>query len=154
MGRMYTASFTNVAVSAAQDLFEINAAADTAVVLHRVHIGQSSDEADAQAEMLRIQINRASGTAGSGGTTPTENPMDPGDAAFGGSVEANNTTQAGTQTTILAAEAFNVQAGFFHVPTPEERITIPGQGILTVNLIAAPADALTMEGTITFEEIG
>ena len=152
MGRMYTASFSSVAVTAAQDLFEVNAPATGIVVIHRVMIGQSSDAADAQAEMLPIQLNRGGGTAGSGGTTPTAVPHNLGHAAFGGTCEANNTTAAGTPV-VIGAETFNVQAGYYYVPTPEERIIIPPSGIFNVKLTAAPDDSLTMSGSITFEEI-
>lgn len=151
-GRMYTASF-NTAVTAAQDLFEVNAPATGVVVIHRIFIGQSSDAADAQAEMLNVTIARSTtGGAGSGGSTLTARPHNFGGPTFGGVIEANNTTEATTQT-IIFDEAFNVQAGWFWVPTPEERITIPTSGILTVGLITVPSDSLTMHGSITFEEI-
>jgi len=152
MGRIYTAS-VSVAVTAIQDFFEVNAPADAAVAIHRIFIGQSSDAGDAQAEMLRVQISRSTGTAGSGGSVPTARPHEVGSPAYGGTVEANNTTQAGT-TTVLFEEAFNVQAGWYFVPTPEERIIISPSGVLVVELPAAPADSLTMEGSITFEAIG
>ncbi len=151
-GRMYTANIS-VAVTAAQDFWEINAPSTGIVVIHRIFLGQSSDAADAQAEMLRVHIARSTtGGAGSGGTGPTARPHAFGMAAFGGTVEANNTTEATTQTNIYE-ESFNVQAGWFWVPTPEERIIVPPSGILIVGLPAAPADSLTMQGSITFEEI-
>jgi len=150
-GRMYTANFTT-AVTAAQDLFEVNAPATGVVVIHRIFIGQSSDAADAQAEMLNVTIARGGGTAGSGGTTVTGRPHNVGHAAFGGTVEANNTTESGTQT-VMFSEAFNVQAGWFWVPTPEERIIVPPSGIFIAGLITVPGDSLSMVGSITFEEI-
>ena len=54
MGRMYSAVFEQVAVSVAQDLFEINAPADAIVVVHSCVITQSSDAGDSEAEMLPI----------------------------------------------------------------------------------------------------
>jgi len=152
MGRLYSASFDAVAVSAVQDLFEVSAPADAVVVVHSVWVGQTSDAGDAQAEMLRVTIERAA-TSGSLGTTPTARPLEVGDPAFGGVVEANNTTRAGTLT-LLQSLPFNVQAGLFYQPTPEERIVISPSGILVVGLPAAPADSLTMSGTIIFEEVG
>lgn len=151
-GRVYTASFDNVAVTAAQDFFEITAASGTIIRILSVFIGQSSDAGDAQAELLRIQINRYS-TSGSGGSTPTARPHHVGDAAFGGTVEANNTTQGGTAV-LLVAETANVQAGWYYTPTPEEQILSAVAGILAISLPAAPADSLTMSGRITFEVIG
>lgn len=153
MGRMYTASFEAVAVTAIQDLFEINAPSDAAVILHSFEIGQDSDAGDTEAEMLRCTISRAPTASGSGGSTPTARPHNEGDAAFGGTVEANNTTQA-TGTVVLKPIPFNVQAGCVYQPTPEERIVISPGDRLVVELPAAPADSLTMSGSIVFEEIG
>lgn len=151
MGRMYTASFS-ATVSAAQDLFELNAPATGVVVVHRISLGQSTDYGDAQAEQMRITIARTS-TSGSGGSAVTARPMEVGDAAFAGTVEANNTTQS-TIATVLYEESWNVQGQFLHVPTPEERIVIAPSGRICVIMRDAPADALGIQGTITFEEIG
>lgn len=152
MGRIYSANFDNVAVSALQDLFEIQAPSDAVVVVHSIWIGQISDYGDAQAEGLRITIERAA-TSGSGGSTPTARPHQVGDPAFGGVVEANNTARGGTLT-MMQSLPFNVQAGFYWTPTPEERIVISPSGILVVGLPVAPADSLSMCGTIVFEEVG
>ena len=43
MGRVYTASFSAVAITAAQDLFEIVAPADARVRLLEIDLGQRSD---------------------------------------------------------------------------------------------------------------
>lgn len=152
LGRMYTASFEEVAVSAIQDLFELNAPSDSVVVIHKCIITQESDAGDAEAEMLRMTIQRA-GTSGSAGSTATARPHHVGDAAFGGTVEVNNTTQAGTLT-VLHAEAFNVQLGWIYDPSPEERIIVSPSGRVVFSINDAPADALTMSGILIFEEIG
>lgn len=155
MGRIYSVQFNNVAVSAAQDLFEIVAPADAAVVLHSLIVGQSSDAGDAEAELLRWLILRGHTTSGSGGSSVTPVPLAAGDAAFGGTAEANNTTAAtgGTPATVHA-DVFNVALGIQYRPTPEERIIISPSQRLVVNLPGAPADALTMSGTAIIEEIG
>lgn len=72
--------------------------------------------------------------------------------AFGGTVERNNTTLAtgGTPLTLYAG-TFNVRSGLLYVPTPECRPVISGGGRLVVRLLAAPADELTMSGTMVFE---
>lgn len=152
MGRMYSATFEEVAVTAAQDLFQILAPADSAVVLHSLHISQSSDAGDAQSEQLNILIHRGS-TNGSGGTVPTPTPLNLGDAAAGTVVEVNNTTQ-GTEGTFIHAESFNVMAGLTLIWTPETRPVISPSDLLHIELQTAPADSLTMSGTIYFEEIG
>jgi len=152
-GHVYTASFTGVAVTALQDLFELLAAAGVPAIIHEIRIGQSSDAGDAEAEMLQIQVSRTDGTtSGSGGTTPTPQDHSPASPAASTTVEANNTTQATVATPIIS-DTFNVQAGWLYVPTPEERIIIPGGGTVVVELPSAPNDSLTMSGSITFEEI-
>lgn len=152
MGRMYSATFEQVSVSVVQDLFEINAPANKAVIVHGFTISQSSDAGDAESEQLNILIHRGS-TSGSGGSTPTARPLDAGDAAFGGTVEANNTTQ-GTEGNQIHSESFNVMAGLQVWWPPECRPVIPGSGRLIIELQTAPADALTMSGTVYFESIG
>lgn len=152
MGRMYAAVFEQVAVSAVQDLFQLLAPADSVVVVHEIHITQSSDHGDSESEGLSILIHRGS-TNGSGGSTPTPTPLHLGDAAAGTVVEANNTTQ-GTEGTFLHAESFNVMAGFHFVPTPDARHIISPSDLYHVELQTAPNDALTMDGVIIFEELG
>lgn len=152
MGRLYYAEFDGVSVTAAQDLFEVIAPSDAIVVVHEVHVGQISDEGDAQAEMLDILMHRGTAT-GSGGSSVTPNPKEVGDAAFGGTCEANNTSQS-VESAPLVSSAFNAQIGFFWTPTPEERPVVSPGGLFIVELQNAPADALTMHGYIVFEEIG
>lgn len=152
MGRIYSATFEQVAVSAAQDLFEINAPSDAIVAVHAVSISQSSDAGDVEAEQLNLLIHRGS-TSGSGGSSLTARPLQTGDAAFGGTIEANNTTQS-TEGVILHSESFSVVAGTSIIWTPELRPIISPSGRLIVELQTTPADALTMSGTIYFEEIG
>lgn len=152
MGRIYTAVFEEESVSAAQDLFEIVAPSDAIVKIHELVLGQSSDAGDSESEQLSVIIHRGS-TSGSGGGTPTARPMEAGDAAFGGTVETNNTTQS-TEGNILWGDAFNVLAGLQKIWTPETRPVISPSGRLIVELQTAPADALTMSGTLVFEEIG
>jgi len=153
MGRMYTTEVNAVAVTAAQDFFEVNAPSDGVVVIHSAFIGQTSDAGDAAAEILGVQISRTDNSvAGSGGSVVTARPHEVGDSAFGGTTEVNNTTQT-TVTTELRSEAFNVQAGWFYQPAPGERIVISPSGTVVVE-ITVPADSLTMHGSITFEEIG
>jgi hypothetical protein len=95
MGRIYSISFEEVAVTAAQDLFEILVPADAVMRLHSIVISQSSDAGNAQSEQLPFTIKRVTGapTSGSGGSTPTPRPHSQGDAAAGITAEANNTTR-------------------------------------------------------------
>ena len=151
-GLVYTASIEQIAVSAIQDLFEITAPADAVVELLAVRVGQDTEEGDAAAEMLPIQITRYS-TGGSGGATLTSRPHHVGGPAAGSTVDRNNTTQGGTPVVVLS-DAFNVQAGWLYQPIPEERIYVSPSDILAIELPVAPADAMTVSASITFKELG
>lgn len=151
-GRMYSAVFEKVAVTAAQDLFELNAPADAVVIVHSVKITQDTEEGDAEAEQLSVLAHMGS-TSGSGGSTPTPTPKQLGSPAFGGTVEANNTSQS-TEGTFQDTEAWNVQIGLHWIFTPDEQIVISPSDRLIIELQDAPTDSITMSGTITFEELG
>src|SRR5690348_7903210 len=105
-GRMYTAVFKDIAVTAAQDLFEVAGPSDAVTIIHRVLLTQSSETGDAQEEMLRLTTNRGVGavTSGSGGGTVTPQPVSDGDAAYGGTVERNNTTIMATGSGAVEAD--------------------------------------------------
>jgi hypothetical protein len=152
---MYTAVFNNVAVTAIQDLFEIVAPADAVVVLHDIHLSQNTDVGDAAEEVLRIELTSGHTTSGSGGSAVTPVPVSLGDAAFGGTCEANNTTQASAGTIVTKyVWNWNIRVGFDKVFTPETRPIISPSARMCLELPAAPADSVTMSGSITFEEIG
>lgn len=159
MSRIYTAQFSAVAVTAAQDLFEITAPTDAVVKIHDWEVFQTSDAGDAQEEQLRLECVRGVGsvTSGSGGSSVTPQPVEDGDAAFGGTVEANNTTRmaagSGSLET-LPQIGWQVRYPKEKVYTPETRPTISPGNRWTLSLPVAPADALTLCGTVTFEEIG
>ena len=152
MGRMYSATFEEVAVTAAQDFFQILAPADSAVVVHGVVISQSSDAGDAASEQLNVLVHRGS-TNGADGSTPTPTPLNLGDAAAGTVVEANNTTQ-GAEGPFIHSECFNVMAGLQIWLTPETRWIISPSDLFHIELQSTPADSLTMSGSVYFEEIG
>lgn len=158
-GRMYTAVFKDVAVTAAQDLFELAGPTDAVTVVHRVMLTQSTETGDSAEEMLRLTANRGVGavTSGSGGATVTPQPVSDGDPAYGGTVERNNTTvmAAGSGTLEeLEAFAWNVRVPFDMIWLPEFRPVISPGNRWTLELESAPADSVTMSGTLWLEEIG
>lgn len=159
MGQIYTAQFNGVAVTAQQDFFEIAAPSSKTVLIHQVLIAQSTDFGDAQEEGLSILIKRGATTTGSGGSTVTTLPgTEPGFATAGSTVKANNTTKATAGTIVtIHADVWNVRGQFLFLPTPELRPVISGASganRLTVELGTTPADSLTVNGTLYFEEIG
>lgn len=155
MGRIYTATFADVAVTAQQDLFELVAPSDAIVLIHQLEISQLSDVGDSQEEMLSIRLKSGSTTSGSGGSTVTPVPVSVGDPAFGGTCEANNTTKASLGTIVTHyAWAWNIRMDFNKLWVPELRPILSPSRRLTVELATTPADSLTMSGVLTFEEVG
>lgn len=158
MGRKYAASFSAVAATVAQDLFEIAAPSDAALRLISCHISQKTEAGDAESEQLNFTVKRVTGspTSGSGGSSPTARPLSPGDAAFGGTVEANNTTRisGGTSVTIIDECANVLGDGWRYLPVEDERIEFAPSTYCIIGLENNPADSVTFHGTVIFEEIG
>ncbi len=153
-GRMYSVIFSAVAVSAAQDLFELTPADDKPVEIVGIELGQSSDSADAQDEQLQISIIRGFTASGSGGSSATPAPLSPADTAAGFAAEVNNTTVANTGTGVtLHTGCWNVRAGYINW-FPEGARPAAGQGNTTIVVRqTAPADAVTMSGTLWVREL-
>ncbi len=153
MTRRYSAQYNGVAVTAQQDLFELNAPATAAVRVLGVVLAQSTEVGDAQEEGLSILFKRGATTSGSGGTVPTAAQLFA-SAAFAGTVEANNTTKATGGTIVtLHADVWNVRTQFLWIPTPEMQIVLAPSDRFTVELATTPADSITMNGTLYFEAV-
>ncbi len=164
MGLIYTAPFSAVAVTAAQDVFELVAPSDLRVAIHDIKLGQYTDFGDAAAEILSVIVTRGFTTAGSGGGTITPVPIRSTTSMPARStVLRNNTTVAQDGTGLnLIADAFNIAAGWslrdalggvFDNRDINVRRTIvikPAERLVV--RITAPADSLTMNGTLIFEE--
>lgn len=154
-GRVYTVSFTGVAVTAQQDLFEIVAPADASVELLEFGLSQSTEVGDVMEEGLSIILKSGATVSGSGGTAPTAVPHELGDAAFGGTVEVNNTTKANTGTIVSHyAWNWNVRVPFEKIFTPDTVKTISPSARLTLELATTPGDSITMSGYAVFRERG
>lgn len=155
MGRFYSITFDNVAITASVDFFEITPVDDRPVILHALHLSQSTEVGDTAEEMMRVNIIRGYATSGSGGSAPTPAPLNPLDAAAGFTAETNNTTVASSGTPVtLHSEVFNVRSGMVQVWTPETRpIVTQAQSTLVVRLATTPADSVSFSGTLYVEEI-
>lgn len=158
-GLVFTVPFAAVAITLAQDLFEILAPASSRLELCEVDIGQYSDAGDAQDELISIQILRGHTVTGSGGSAVTPVLYRPWSRASTVVAAVNNTTVAtGGSPVIIHATSFNVRAGWFYrppvvAPRESERPFININERLVVR-ITAPADSITVNGTLKFKEIG
>lgn len=156
-GLVYTASFKDVAVSAAQDLFEILFPSDVVGELLEMMIGQTSDFGDTEEEIVVTSLRMVSGapTSGSGGSTATPRPHHLGGPASGATVEINNTTQlSGGTNVVLEPIPWNVRMREPLIYIPESRFYFSPSTRLLWELENAPADAITCHGKVTWKELG
>lgn len=153
---VYSAPFSAIAVTAAQDLWEIVAPSDSLVAIREIRFGQYTDFGDAAAEILGVTMTRGHTTSGSGGSTitPVNFRAETGAASATTTVERNNTTQAATSGTVIFADAWNIQAPYLLIPAEDDQRFIIKASQRFVISITAPADSITMNGTVIFEELG
>lgn len=154
MARAYSVSIDQIAVSAAQDLFGLYAGANMAFRLLRIELGQRS-LTSWEAKPIKLIRMPATVTTGSGGTTPTPQKFNNGDAAATVTAHINDTVAMTTSgsASILFARTWEFLNGFFWLPTPREEIVIAPSQALAVNLPVAPSASMTVSGTIEFEEV-
>lgn len=155
MARTYAVTFSGVTGTAAQDLFEIVPADDIPVEIVSCYLAQTSDVGDSAEEMLRIKIIRGHTSSGSGGSAATPVILAPTGASASFSAEVNNTTIASAGSPVdLHADAFNIRAGWIYVPPPDGRPQASQANTsIVVRLMEAPADALTLSGTLIVREL-
>ena len=157
-GIPYIIRLPSTAVTVQVDFLELLAPAVGVLVVHEVHITQSTEEGDTEAEVLGVDwtLGESSVTSGSGGASATPISLPKGHTA-GMTAEVFNTTQmvVGTGTlTILGEDGFHVAAGYHYVPTPEARFQIAPSDRLALGLTKTPADSITFQGYAIVEEIG
>lgn len=155
-GRIYTVEFEAIAVTVAVDFFELQPADDKPVNIFGLFLSQSSDTGDAAEELLRYQIIRGHTASGAGGSSATPRSVNRSDSSAGFTAETNNTGAASGGTTHnLHSDAFNVRTGLqLWLPEGAEWGASQADTTLVVRLKAAPADSLTMSGTLYVEEGG
>lgn len=154
--RLYTAVFSGVAATLAQDLFEVLAPTGVPVEIVAIELVQTSDVGDAAEEILLLTAKRGVGsTTGSGGSTPAMVPVLKGVTAATATVKANNTTVhaagAGSLTT-LAVFAWNIRHPR-RIEWPEGCRPQVHPADFFVLGMPAPADSITISGTIWFREL-
>lgn len=154
MPRVYTVPFTGSSVSVAQDFWEIGPSDDMPVSIVGLVLGQYSDVGDSNSENLSVKISRGWGTSGSGGGGPTPGRIDQdgaGPSFFG---DTNNTTlaSAGTEV-VLFSDVWNTQAGYMMwFPEGCRPSCSQATGVYLTVRVTAPADAVTVNGTLFLTE--
>jgi hypothetical protein len=155
MGRIYTARFGAVALTAQQDLLSLLAGSNCALRIHEIGLSQVTNTGDANEKEWNLLIKSGATTAGSGGTAPTPGQNDFGDAAATATARANDTTVA-TAGTIVTHYSWNwnIRIPFQYIWTPETRIVIRPARRIVFGLGTTPAASTTCDGFIVFEEMG
>lgn len=155
MPRLYTVTFEKVTVSAVQDLFLLLGATGKMCKLKRVAIADVDATLPAATQMaLRVRFLPATVTNGSGGSTPTPQKFDPGDAAASFTAHANDTVKAttsGTAVTIEENGAFLYSGWDYTFPNPP--VFGPSEAIV-VELITTPSATWILSGSVLVEETG
>jgi hypothetical protein len=151
-GRIYTMSYSNITLSAAQDLLCVYAGTSKIFALLSVNIGQVTATSVGN-QRVRIRYLASTVTAGSGGSAGTLKPFVAGDVAATITGRINDTAQATSSTIIdLWDDQWNVINGFLWVPPIPSRPPICGlSGAITISLDTAPA-SIVSNATITVEE--
>jgi hypothetical protein len=159
--RRYAVGFENVTITLVQDLFNLAPAADKPIRIAGLtlcNVGGAADAGDAQEELLRLSIRRfaATVTNGTGGSTPTPTPTDPNDTAAAFTTRCNDaTTRATTSGTnsLWLPDGWNVRIPYAMWFPPEFQVEAQGTvARIIVGLDTAPADALSVSGSLFVEE--
>ncbi len=156
MGRIYTAQFSGQAETVQVDLLEITAGASDAIIIHEIGISQLLEVADAEEEMLLLQLKSGQTVSGTGGNQDIATvPQLIGDPASDATVDDTNTTKAGTGTIVTHYSWYwNVRVPFQMIWTPETRPFLIPSRRMTRELATTPGDSITFGGYIVFEELG
>ncbi len=156
LGRKYRLPLAVTSVSAALDLVEVLTGSGHICVIDVISLSQWSELGDAQEEMLKIAFKTGQTTSGSGGNTGvTPIPRLIGDAAHGMTVESFNTTKASAGTIVEhGLWQWNVREEKEKIFLPKYPIVIPPSTRGTLELVDAPADAISIGGEILLTVIG
>lgn len=158
-GPVFTAPFSATALTTAasdRDLFCLTAGSSTRVVIREIRLGQYTEFADAQSELFSLLLLTGSTAIGGGATITPQNVLThTGAPTAGSSVTGVSTTVASTASAaVKLADSWNVAAGWLYKPELHERIVIQPSARFVLKMVGVPADALTLNGTLIFQEIG
>ncbi len=157
MPRTYTVSFKNVTISAAQDLVACKGSSGKTCRVRRVWL-QMNDTTLQTAQGLRLNLKYGSATVtlGSGGSSPTPRPLDPGDAAASFSCVANATTPSTTSgafVDLMPTGGHNYGGFDYTFPRGEEPVFGLNEGVVW-ELLSTVSGTCNFSGGMTVEESG
>jgi hypothetical protein len=156
MSRIYSVPFDNVAVSAVQDLVQINGVTGKMLRIVRRWVYSVDVPTAAQQQLgLRERLLPATVTNGSGGSSVTPSKTDLGDAAASFTAFANNTTKATTSGTavVLGNYGPHIFNGYDDEPDVFYPVA-PGEAYVWELEIAPTSAPIHLSGGVSVEEIG
>lgn len=155
MGRIYTVTFEQVAVSAAQDLLQIKGATGKVLRVRKLWWGCTDTAiATSQSVATRCRFLPATVTDGSGGSTPTPARFDQGNAAASFTALANNTSKATTVgTAVVLEESGDHLYNGYNRTFAEPPVVGPGES-LVFELLSTVTGTVHLSGGAEVEEIG
>jgi len=164
MTHLYTVEFSaqdQTAADGNMDMFELrpSSSAGLQIAIRALSIHCTSEVGDAQEEGIAYQILKMTGgtlTSGTGGTTPTPQPVDHTDPAASFAADAVNdavATTSGTTATLIS-DGFNIRIGLSEIYLPEAGLILPGvaNAALLVRFNTTVADTVTWQGTVWVQE--
>ena len=155
MPRRYRVVFEQVTVSAAQDMLQITGASGKMLRILRAWVNSTNTTLPtSQMIAIRCRTLPATVTNGSGGTTPTIQKTDIGDASASFTALANNTTKATTSGTAVINDdtGTHISAGYdnmFITPPP-----IGPSEAFVFELLSTVSGTVALSGGVEVEEIG
>lgn len=157
MGRVYRVFFEDVAVSAAQDLLQVKGAAGKIVKVREWWWGCTNTSlATSQGVKTRCRFLPATVTDGSGGSSPTVQKSDVGDAAASFTALANNTTKATTSGTaiVLDESGDHLYNGYRKRFQPGSEPVVGPSESWVGELLSTVSGTVNLSGGVEVEEIG
>ncbi len=155
MPRNYTVTVENQTIATADgdvDFVELDAGAEKPIELYGIGLYITSEVQEAQEEWVRCQVIRGHTTSGNG-TSATPRPVSPDDSAAGFVAETYSTTIASAGTAVnLHSFGFNVRAGYEIFYPEGAGFWTSGTSLLVVRMLAALADAATINMTFWVRE--
>ena len=157
-GPVFTAPFAAVSIgtTGVYDLYCVTAPSNSRLAIREVRLGQFTDFADLQSEILSLTLMIGTTSLSSGGAaiTPQNVRTHSGAPTAGSSVTGPSTTLASTTSAaVRLADTWNIMAGWYYRPELDERIIInPGERFVLRQ--TGVTDAFTMNGTLVIQEIG
>src|SRR5690242_10842975 len=156
-GNVYVFSRQTVAIpNAITTILQIKAGAAKPIEILRAWASQVSSTTSTQVQIGLVRLSVAGTvTAAVAADVKVTNPSDGASGVqLGTSATGYLATAEGTVSDMTYPDNFNILNGWLYLPVPEERIIVPGAGLLALKFLAAPGGAWNWSAGIVFRELG